>query len=51
MFFLVVYIHIGRGIYYGSYQKPREFVWMVGVVVLILMIALLLWAMYYRGVK
>ena len=29
MFFLVVYIHIGRGIYYGSYQKPREFVWMV----------------------
>lgn len=39
MFFLVVYIHIGRGIYYGSYQKPREFVWMVGVVVLILMMA------------
>ena len=39
MFFLVVYVHVGRGIYYGSYQKPREFVWMVGVVVLILMMA------------
>jgi len=39
MFFLVVYIHVGRGIYYGSYQKPREFVWIVGVVVLILMMA------------
>jgi len=39
MFFLVVYVHVGRGIYYGSYQKPREFVWIVGVVVLILMMA------------
>jgi ubiquinol-cytochrome c reductase cytochrome b subunit len=36
-FFLVVYIHIGRGLYYGSYQKPRGFVWALGVIILILM--------------
>ena len=39
MFFLVVYIHVGRGLYYGSYQKPRGIVWGVGVVILILMMA------------
>ena len=39
MFFGVVYIHVARGIYYGSYQKPRGFVWVVGVVILILMMA------------
>jgi quinol-cytochrome oxidoreductase complex cytochrome b subunit len=39
MFFAVVYIHVARGIYYGSYQKPRGFVWVVGVVILILMMA------------
>jgi ubiquinol-cytochrome c reductase cytochrome b subunit len=39
MFFLVVYIHIARGLYYGSFQKPRGFVWVVGVVILILMMA------------
>jgi len=39
MFFGVVYIHIARGIYYGSYQKPRGFVWVAGVVILILMMA------------
>ena len=38
-FFLVVYIHIGRGLYYGSYQKPRGFVWVLGVVILLLMMA------------
>jgi ubiquinol-cytochrome c reductase cytochrome b subunit len=38
-FFLVVYIHIGRGLYYGSYQKPRGFVWALGVVILLLMMA------------
>jgi quinol-cytochrome oxidoreductase complex cytochrome b subunit len=38
-FFLVVYIHIGRGLYYGSYQKPRGFVWSLGVVILLLMMA------------
>ncbi|YP_001874759.1 apocytochrome b (mitochondrion) [Hemiselmis andersenii] len=39
MFFLVVYIHVGRGLYYGSYQKPRGFVWALGVIILILMMA------------
>lgn len=39
MFFLIVYVHIARGLYYGSYQKPRGFVWVVGVIILILMMA------------
>ena len=39
MFFAVVYIHVARGLYYGSYQKPRGFVWVVGVIILILMMA------------
>jgi len=37
MFFLVVYIHMFRGIYYGSYKAPRELLWMIGVVILLLM--------------
>jgi ubiquinol-cytochrome c reductase cytochrome b/c1 subunit len=39
MFFAVTYIHIFRGLYYGSYKKPRELLWMLGVVLLLLMIA------------
>ena len=39
IFFGVVYIHVARGLYYGSYQKPRGFVWVVGVIILILMMA------------
>jgi ubiquinol-cytochrome c reductase cytochrome b subunit len=39
MFFMVVYIHIGRGMYYGSYINPRGFVWTIGVVILLLMMA------------
>jgi ubiquinol-cytochrome c reductase cytochrome b subunit len=38
MFFIVVYLHIFRGLYYGSYASPRELVWLVGVVILLLMI-------------
>ncbi|MFN7399249.1 MAG: cytochrome b/b6, partial [Sandaracinobacter sp.] len=38
-FFIVVYFHIVRGLYYGSYKAPREVVWMLGVVILILMMA------------
>jgi ubiquinol-cytochrome c reductase cytochrome b subunit len=37
MFFIVVYIHIFRGLYYGSYKKPRELLWMIGVSLLLLM--------------
>jgi quinol-cytochrome oxidoreductase complex cytochrome b subunit len=39
MFFLIVYIHLLRGLYYGSYKYPRELLWMLGVVILLLMIA------------
>jgi len=38
MFFIVVYLHILRGLYYGSYASPRELVWIIGVVILLLMI-------------
>jgi ubiquinol-cytochrome c reductase cytochrome b subunit len=38
-FFVVTYIHIFRGLYYGSYKAPRELLWMLGVVILLLMMA------------
>jgi ubiquinol-cytochrome c reductase cytochrome b subunit len=38
-FFAIVYIHIFRGLYYGSYKAPREMVWMLGIVVYLLMMA------------
>jgi len=38
-FFLVVYVHIFRGLYYGSYQSPRAITWCAGVVIFILMMA------------
>ena len=38
-FFLVVYIHIGRGLYYGSYMTPREHLWCSGVLIFVLMMA------------
>ena len=38
-FFIAVYIHIFRGMYYGSYKKPRELLWMLGVTIFILMMA------------
>jgi len=39
MFFLAVYIHMFRGLYYGSYKAPREVLWMLGVVIFLLMMA------------
>jgi quinol-cytochrome oxidoreductase complex cytochrome b subunit len=39
MFFLAVYIHIFRGLYYGSYKAPREIIWILGVVLYLLMMA------------
>ncbi len=39
MFFIVVYIHIFRGLYYGSYKTPRELLWILGVVIFLLMMA------------
>ncbi|MGF1608501.1 MAG: cytochrome bc complex cytochrome b subunit [Kiloniellales bacterium] len=38
-FFIVVFIHLFRGLYYGSYKYPRELLWMLGVVILLLMMA------------
>nr|YP_010507896.1 apocytochrome b [Phytophthora citricola]UXG56242.1 apocytochrome b [Phytophthora citricola] len=38
-FFIVVYVHIFRGLYYGSYITPREALWCSGVVIFILMMA------------
>jgi ubiquinol-cytochrome c reductase cytochrome b/c1 subunit len=38
-FFLAAYIHIGRGLYYGSYKAPREVLWILGVVLFLLMMA------------
>jgi ubiquinol-cytochrome c reductase cytochrome b subunit len=37
MFFVAVYLHILRGIYYGSYKAPREVIWILGVVIFLLM--------------
>src|ERR1700759_4322690 len=39
MFFIAVYVHILRGLYYGSYKKPRELLWILGVIILLLMMA------------
>jgi len=38
LFFIVVYLHVFRGLYYSSYARPRELVWIIGVVILLLMI-------------
>jgi ubiquinol-cytochrome c reductase cytochrome b subunit len=38
-FFFLVYLHIGRGMYYGSYKAPRTLVWAIGTITLIVMIA------------
>ncbi len=38
-FFVVVYIHIFRGLYYGSYREPRELLWIIGVIILLCMMA------------
>jgi len=39
MFFMAVYIHMFRGIYYGSYKAPREVLWILGVIIYLLMMA------------
>ncbi|KQQ82057.1 cytochrome b N-terminal domain-containing protein [Aureimonas sp. Leaf324] len=38
-FFIAVYIHIFRGLYYGSYKAPREIMWILGVIIFLLMMA------------
>jgi ubiquinol-cytochrome c reductase cytochrome b subunit len=39
MFFIAVYIHMFRGLYYGSYKAPRELLWILGCVIYLLMVA------------
>ena len=39
MFFLAVYIHMFRGMYYGSYKEPREVLWILGVIIYLVMMA------------
>ena len=39
LFFLAVYIHIFRGLYYGSYKYPRELLWWLGIIILFVMMA------------
>ncbi len=39
IFFIAVYIHIFRGLYYGSYKTPRELLWILGVLIFLLMMA------------
>ncbi|MCE3256072.1 MAG: cytochrome c1, partial [Nitrobacter vulgaris] len=39
MFFIAVYIHMLRGLYYGSYKEPREILWILGVIIYLLMMA------------
>ena len=38
-FFIFVYAHIARGLYYGSYKSPRVLVWAIGVIILVVMMA------------
>ena len=40
MFFILIYLHIARGLYFGSYTKPRVMLWSVGVVILILLVVI-----------
>jgi ubiquinol-cytochrome c reductase cytochrome b subunit len=39
-FFFLVYLHIGRGLYYGSYKAPRTLTWAIGTIMLVLMMAI-----------
>ena len=40
MFFIAIYIHMFRALYYGSYKAPRELVWIFGVIILLMMMAI-----------
>ena len=51
MFFLAVYIHIFRGLFYGSYKAPRELIWIIGVIIYILMMATAFMGYVCRGDK
>ena len=46
-FFFIVYLHIGRGLYYGSYRAPRTLVWTIGTVIFLLMMAIKKWSNWF----
>lgn len=48
-FFITVYAHIGRGLYYSSYKQPRIMPWTVGVIMLVLMMAIAFLGIYERS--
>ncbi len=39
IFFIWVYLHIGRGLYYGSYKSPRGSLWIIGIIIYFVMMA------------
>ena len=45
-FFIFVYAHIGRGLYYGSYKAPRTLTWSVGVIMLVLIMGIAFLGLY-----
>ena len=51
MFFAVVYCHMLRGLYYASYRKPKDKLWISGVLILFVMIGTAFMVMYFLGVK
>jgi group I intron endonuclease len=50
-FFIFVYLHIGRGLYYGSYKSPRAITWSIGVIILVLMMAIAFLGLLYISPK
>lgn len=50
-FFIFVYIHIGKGIYYGSYKKPRVKLWSIGVIIFIVMMGTAFLGYLINGLK
>lgn len=51
LFFIAVYCHIFRGLYFGSYYVPRNKLWVSGVLILFIMMGTAFMVMYYLGVK
>ena len=49
MFFLVVYLHMFRGLMYGSYRNPRELIWILGMVIYVALMAEAFSATYCHG--
>jgi len=51
LFFVVIYLHMFRGLLYGSYRNPRELIWLFGVGIFLALWAKHFLAIYCRGVK